>query len=270
MSEYKKKIDKIVFSHSSLSQFCECPYAFFMRKIQGIKGDGNAFAEIGSFGHELCADYLSGKATLDETLSSCVDDFDDRVTYEISEASKDKKYFALCDFFASFDEDDFESKYEVLGVEKRFKWEIDGHKMVGIADLILKRKSDGKIILVDHKSSGHFLKKDGKPLKTMQESFEKYKHQMYMYADAMKKSNDFGCFPDYIVWNHFLDDGQLTIIPFKTEEYEETINWVVDTINKIYECEEFLPHISYIMCNQLCDYRDGYCEYMLIDYDEDD
>lgn len=270
MSEYKEKLDKITFSPSSLNQYEECPYAFFMNKIEGIKGDGNAYAEIGTFGHKLCQDYLTRKATLEEVLTDCVENFDDHITYEIMEASKDKKYVALCDFFSSFDEEDFNSKYEILAVEKRFYWRIDGHKMVGIADLILRRKEDGKIILVDHKSSDHFLKKNGEPLKSKEDVYRKYVRQMYIYADAMKQSKDFGCFPDYIVWNHFLDDGKLTVVSFNKDDYDDAMQWVLDVIDRIYDDEEFLPHMSYVMCNQLCNYRDGYCEYMLIGEDEDD
>lgn len=269
MSEYKNILDEIVFSYSSLSQYDGCPYAFFMNKIQGIKGDNNAYAEIGSFCHKLCAKYLTNEASLPDILAECVEDFDDQITYDISESSKDKKYYALCEYIAGFDEDDFRQRFEVLTVEKKVFWTIQRHRMVGVIDLILKDKKTGKIYLVDHKSSSHFLKKDGKPLKTMEESFIKYRRQMYMYADAMKKSKEFGFIPDYIVWNHFLDDGKLTVIPFNEKDYKETIDWVKDTVDRIYEDEEFMPHVSYMMCNQLCNYRDGYCEYMLIE-DEDE
>lgn len=268
MSEYKQIIDKIIFSPSSLNQYATCPYAFFMRKIQGIKGDGNAFAEIGSFGHRLCENYLSRKATLDEVLVDCIDNFDDHVTCEIMEASKDKKYIALCEFIGSFDEDDFNSKYEILAVEKRFNWKIDGHKMTGIADLILRRKEDKKIILVDHKSSDHFLKKNGEVLKSKEDEFAQYKRQMYIYADAMKHSKEFKCYPDLIVWNHFLDDGELTVTQFDKDDYDTTMKWVSETIDKIYADEEFVANKSYVMCNQLCDYRNGYCEYKLIGEDD--
>lgn len=270
MSEYKEILDKIAFSHSSLSQYCECPYAFFMNKVQGVRGDGNAYAEIGSFGHELCAKFLTKEASLADVLAECVEDFDDHITCEISETSKDKKYYALCEYIAEFDEDDFRQRFEVLAVEKKVFWTIQRHRMVGVIDLVLKDKKTGKIYLVDHKSSSHFLKKDGKPLKTMEESFTKYRRQMYMYADAMKNSKDFGFTPDYIVWNHFLDDGKITVIPFNEDDYAETLKWVTDTIDRIYEDEEFLPKMSYMMCNTLCDYRNGYCEYMMIGEDEDE
>ena len=142
--------------------------------------------------------------------------------------------------------------------------------MIGIVDLILERKEDDKIILVDHKSSGHFFKKDGTPLKSSEESFLGYRRQMYMYADAMKNSKEFGCFPDYIVWDHFLDEGKLSIIPFKKEEFDESIKWVKDTIKKIYKDAEFAPCLSYMRCHTLCNYRDGYCEYQMMGGDDEE
>ena len=270
MSEYKEKLDKLIFSFSSLSQYEECPYAFYMNKILKIKGDSNAYADVGSFGHKLCAEYLSGESSLADILVECVEDFDSNVTHEMSESSKGKKYLALCEFFSSFEEDSFNERFKVLGVEKKFFWKIDGHRMIGIVDLILEDKNTGKIYLVDHKSSPHFLRKDGKPLKNMGDAFTKYKKQMYLYADAMLKNKDFKYHPDYIVWNHFLDDGKLTVIPFNEDDYRETMEWASDTIKRIYEEVEFPPCMeSYIMCNELCNYRDGYCEYMLIDTEDE-
>ena len=53
MSPYKEILDNITYSYSSLSQYDSCPYSFLMNKIEGIRGDSNAYAEIGSYGHKL-------------------------------------------------------------------------------------------------------------------------------------------------------------------------------------------------------------------------
>lgn len=267
MSLYKDELDKIVFSYSTLKTYEDCPFAFYLKKIEGESGDTNAHAQIGKYGHEFFEHIFKGEITPDEALAECIEDFEDIVTEDISEASMQKKYAALCQYLADLDVDNFFKEYEVLGVEKKFNWEIDGHKMIGFADLILKRKSDGKIVLVDHKSAGRLMKKDGKtPLKNQIEYLESYKKQMYMYADAMKKT--MGFFPDIIVWNHFLDGGIKTIIEFNQQEYEDAIQWVKDTIEKIYADEEFIENKSYVMCNMLCNYRNT-CEYKN-DGDEDE
>ena len=259
MSVYKNILDKILLSFSTLHGYEECQYSFYLRRIEEITGKSNAYAQSGSFGHDIFCELFQKKMTKQEALDKVINEFEDSITEEMSEDSIQKKMTALYEYIEQLDLDGFFKKYKVLGVEKKFLWEIFDHKMIGFADLILKRKSDGKIILVDHKSAGHFMKKDGvTPLKNQEENFETYKKQMYLYADAMKKT--MGCFPDIIVWNHFLDGGKKTVIQFDMDDYEKSLQWTKNIIEKIYEDEEFIAQQKYMLCNVLCDYRD-ICEY---------
>lgn len=258
MPSYKKKLDKRVWSYTTLDLYYKCPYAFSMKVLEGIKGDTNAAAEIGSYGHKLFEEILTGKLTISDALTDCVENFDDHVTAEISEASYDKKYTALCQYLSDVDEN-LLFPFDILGVEQRVNWKIGKYKFIGFLDLVLCHKETGELWLVDHKSSPHFLKKDGTPLVSTKPQFESYKRQMYLYADAMQKT--YGEYPKWIVWNHFLDDGKLTKIPFKQEELDETLAWVDETLKAIYADKEFLPKWDYARCKMLCDYRNGYCEY---------
>lgn len=234
-----------------------------MNKIEKIEGDNNAYAEIGSYGHNLNERLLKKEISAEEALDECVSEFENHVFENISEATKEKKYLALCSYLENIVlentlNDVFEN-YEIIGVERVFKWTIGKHKMIGIIDAVFKNKVSGDVYLVDHKSASHFLKKNGEPLKNSQENFELYKKQMYLYADAMKKT--LGYFPKYIVWNHFLDEGKLTIIPFDIDEYNEAIHWVKETIKQIYSDTEFTAKYDYMRCNEFCNYRNGYCEF---------
>lgn len=266
MSIYKDELDKIVLSFSTLHQYETCPYSFYLKKIEKEEGEGNGHAEAGSYGHDLLERIFSKKMTVTEALNECIDDFENHITEYMSDNAYDKKYAALCQYLGDLDIDDFFEKYDVLGVEKKFNWTIQGYKMIGFADLILKRKSDGQIILVDHKSAGHFMKTDGvTPLKNQLDSFNTYKKQMYLYADAMKQT--MGFFPDLIVWNHFLDGGKKTVIPFNMEDLQAALQWAVDIIGEIYTDESFMDNQSYVMCHVLCNYR-NMCEYKDSDEDE--
>lgn len=266
MSTFKAELDNVLWSFSSLSMYDECPYSFFMHKIDNLKGDNNAYAEIGSYGHDLNERLFKQEITPEEALSECVDEFDDHITEEISEASKDKKFMALCDYLEGFDQESMMTKYEVVAVEQKMRWKIGKYNMIGFIDLILKDKETGETLLVDHKSSGHFLKKDGKPLKNMEESLERYKKQMYMYADAMKKI--LGYYPNKIVWNHFLDGGQWTVIDFNLAELDATLQWIKKCIQRIYKDSEFKAVKSYVRCYQLCNYRNGLCEFKDLEEEE--
>ena len=111
---------------------------------------------------------------------------------------------------------------------------------------------------MDHKQAPHFMKKDGTPLKNQLDNFLTYRHQMYIYCKGLKDC--LGIDVSKIVWHHFKDDGELTVIPFVQEEYEETLQWAVDTIEKIKKDKEFAENPSFVMCSSLCDYRND-CEY---------
>lgn len=266
MSRYKEKLDQIVWSFSSLRLYQQCPYAFYLRKIAGIKGESNSYAEIGSYGHELNERIFKKKCTVQEALDECVDEFDDHVISDMSSSSKEQKYIALCNYLSEFDESALE-RYEVLGVEMKLRCKIGDYNFIGFADLVLRDKKSKQVYLIDHKSMGHFLRKDGKPLKARAESLEVYSKQMYLYAYALFKKCGF--YPDYIVWNHFLDDSvRTTSLVFDSEKLTQTLEWFKNTIEEIYNDETYDAHEEYAMCYMLCDYRNGLCEYK--DDDEDD
>lgn len=262
-SIYKDELDKILLSFSTLHGYEECPYQFYLKKIEGDTGIENSYAQSGSYGHGLFQEIFTKKITPQEALDRCVEEFEYFVTEYMPPETLQKKKAALCDYLASLDIDEFFDKYNVLGVEKKFVWNIDDIKMIGFADLILQRKKDKKIVLVDHKSSSHFMQADGKtPLRSKQHELSVYKKQMYLYADAMIKTMDMK--PDLIVWNHFLDGGKKSVIAFNEDDMTASIEWVKDVVKRIYSDEEFNANKSYMMCNMLCDFREM-CEYR---YDE--
>jgi hypothetical protein len=127
---------------------------------------------------------------------------------------------------------------------------------------VVRNRETGKVIVVDHKQATHFLKKDGTPLKNQLENFFAYRHQMYVYCKGLHEC--FGIDVDKIVWHHFKSFGELTIIPFSQDEYDETMRWATDLIAKIKKDKSFESHKSFLMCNTLCDYRND-CEYQDMD-----
>lgn len=169
----------------------------------------------------------------------------------------DNTYEKCMDYLCSIDDFD-NKKYEILGVEVKLEFKIGKYDFVGYADLVVKNKENGEVILIDHKQATHFMKKDGTPLKNQLENFLAYRHQMYIYCKGLKECLDIDV--DKIVWHHFKDNGELTIIPFVKDEYEETMKWATDTIESIKKDKKFINNPSYVMCSSLCDYRND-CEY---------
>ena len=168
----------------------------------------------------------------------------------------ENKYNQAIDYLAAFDADKLKD-YEILGVEKEVHFKVGKYKFIGYIDLLLRDKKTKKIILVDHKSADHFMKKDGvTPLKNQKENFEAYRRQMYLYCRAV--NDEYGEFPDRIVWSHFFEQT-VTNIQFIEEDYENTLEWAINTIKNIYSDKEFKANTSYMMCNVLCGYRNSCC-----------
>lgn len=262
----KEILDNTKWSFSTLHMYEECPYSFYCKKLDDEKiGIGNFYAEAGIFAHEISADLFSSKITLDEAIDTWINTYNDRICSDIKESTKEKKYYEMIDYLSSLDLSRME-KYEVLEIENRSEWTLGKYKMVGFIDMLIRDISTQEIILIDHKSAGKFLKKDGTPLKNQASSFEAYKKQMHLYC--MPIFEKYGDFPSKIVWNHFFAQ-EVTCIPFVEEEYVAAQKWAKDTIKKIHKDKVFKAHCfneevykdNYVKCRYLCDYRED-CEYL--------
>ena len=261
MSTYKDDIDKMQWSYSRLTSFENCQYEFYLNYIvnnnEEYVREGNYYAEVGTFVHEILAKIFSGELTPDEESQYYKDNFKNNVFYKVKKSTMDKT-FELCSNY--FENLNFEwlNNYEILGVELEVKFQIEGYNFLGYIDLLLRNKKDGGIIVVDHKSAPYPLKCDGTVKKNSKESFEAYKKQMYLYSHAVKETYD--VFPQKIIWNHFKANGQLVEIPFSDKEYQEAIKWLIDTIHKIESEEDFKPNLDFFYCTNLCSFRNS-CEY---------
>lgn len=254
---YAKEINKMTFSFSREHLWEQCPYAFYCKYIEHRDGESNFYASNGKIMHSIFEGLLKHEISIDEAASIYQDEFD--LVCETTKASTMENTFNKCmDYLCAIDEID-ESKYEIIGVELKLDFKIGKYDFVGYADCVLREIETERIILIDHKSADGFFKKDNiTPLKNQEESFKAYKHQMYIYCKGLKEC--FGYDVDTIVWHHFKQDGKLSIIQFNKEEYEETLKWAIETIEKIKKDNVFNCNKSYMMCYQLCDFRND-CEY---------
>lgn len=253
---YKKILDKTLWSFSTLRLYEQCPYAFYCKKIENREAEQNFFAENGSVMHGIFEELLNGKYSLAEAPAVYQNRFE-LICNKTRLSTMDKTFEKCMDYLCSAKAFDVE-RYELLGVEQKLNFKIGKYAFIGVADCIIRDKEKGMVILVDHKSNDHFMKKDGLLLKSQQGHFLTYKKQMYLYCKGLQDC--LGLHVDKIVWHHFKDKGELTVIPFCQHDYEETLDWAVDTIKRIYSDRSFQNRMSYMLCGQLCGYR-GDCEY---------
>ena len=261
MSDYKEKIDKICWSYSRLTSFEHCQYEFYLNYIINDNdiylSEGNFYAEVGIFVHEILAKIFNGELTPDEASQYFVDNFDKNIFYKVKKSTMNKTFESCADYFANVDFG-WLNNYEILGVELEMKFKIQGYDFVGYIDLLLRDKRDGQLVIVDHKSAPYPLKLDGTVKKNSLASFKMYKKQMYLYSYAVKEK--YGVFPKEIIWNHFKAQGKIVTIPFVLKEYEKSVDWLVKTIKTIRNEKDFKPNLDYFYCTNLCNFRNS-CEY---------
>lgn len=261
MGDVQENENKTLWSYSRTTCFGHCKYEFYLDYIinddSQYLSEGNYYAEVGSFVHEILAMVFKGELKVEDALQYYIDHYEDNVFYKVRQSTMDKTYMLIADYFASLDIE-WLKDYEVIGVELETKFTLGKYNFIGFIDLLLRDKRDNKIVVLDHKSSEYPFKLNGELKKKSEHSFNLYKKQMYLYCHAVNQI--YGEFPKEITWNHFKDDGKFATIPFVQSEYEDTMKWFDETIQTIEKEQDFEPSEDFFYCHNLCNFRNS-CEY---------
>lgn len=255
---YKKELDKMIWSFSRVHAWEQCSYSFYLKYIEKQKGIDNFWAENGSAIHLTLENIFSKNISIDEAPGFYIEQFEN-ICSKTKITTMDNVFISCLNFLCEYDFSFFDD-FEILGVEKKCSFNIGKYRFQGFIDLLLSDKKTKEIIIWDHKSSAYPFKKDGvSVLKSCQENFQSYKHQMYLYCKQVVE--EFNVFPSKITWLHF-KDGKTATIDFNKKDYEQSLKWAEDTINKIYKDNKFEAKDSYMMCGRLCNFREE-CEYKM-------
>lgn len=260
MSSFDFIIDNIVYSYSSVSNFENCKYGFKLTYIDALPRKNNFFAEFGLLVHECFEKYFLGEVDAFDLPSYYEDNFDQIVKtppppYPLNML---ETYKAKClEYFNNFsiERDD----YEVILVEDKIEFSINGVAYVAKPDLVLKNKKTGRISMVDYKTSNPFWfdKKKGKEV-IDNAKIAGYHKQTYMYTYALKIGRNIQADEITLL---FPRAGREITIPWEEEKEKEVIDWLTKTVEKIKNEEEFpYNNSSAYFCDNLCSVR-AYCEY---------
>ena len=269
--EYRYILDNTVFSFSNLQTFKNCPTEWKRRYIDGDEGLSNQWADFGKCCHEILSESLTNKLDNSLVVDKYRELFSKYVTdkdiefYLPSQSSMYKKGLNYFEYerdnplLSRILTDSIISRYDNIEVytEYEFEYTLDsGHQMCGYIDVLVLMYKDSKVVnayVIDHKSGEYPLTQATKIRSAQKEKYEQYKKQLYLYSDFVK--HKFGVFPDSIILN-YLSCHRYIKLQFSEEEYNATMAWVNDTINEIYETEDFELGGSYFYCHNLCSYRD--------------
>lgn len=256
MSVYKNLLDGMVWSYSRLTAYEHCPFSWYRRYIEGETGEGSFYADNGKAMHEVFDALIKGKVSFEDAPSLYLEKYEAITTY-VKQDIMDKTFDTCINYLCNIDENVLDD-YEVVGSEIKLDFLIYGYRFTGFVDLLLRDK-DGNLIVVDHKSSDPFLKKNGEPYAKTKEQFENYVKQLSLYCYGVFQI--YGEMPTKIVFHHFKNDGKLTVIPVNEKLIEDAVDWCIDVIEKIYNDETFEAKPKTGFCYRLCDYRKD-CEYI--------
>lgn len=248
-------LDGMLWSYSNLKAFEDCPYYWYMKYIEcEVEKKGNVYSQFGSFCHSLLEKYLKGELSREQLLPEYSNGFYDNVTEIIIDRNDPteklyeygESYFHQCNIMAEH--------LKPIYVEKDIRFKVGKHDFRGIIDLMYEDKN-GDFVILDHKTSDYPIGKNGNIKKSKESMMDGYIKQLALYAYGVGQVASKR--PRYIGWN-FIRANQIYKIELTDKMVNDTIEWVNNTINTIYACEDFQKKESYIMCTTLCDIR-GHC-----------
>lgn len=240
-----------IYSYSQLTSFDECPYSFYLQRVEHLPQKSNGFAEQGTLIHELIDLWAKKELTKDQLVSEYIRRYPDEVVTQFPRvlASKgyvEKTYEAGLRYFENFDE--FED-FEIIGTETQFKTELCGRPFVGVVDMVARDKATGELIVLDHKS---------KSLNSFKKNEDEMYKQQLLYSKYVYETYD--VWPDVMMFNLFKEDGMRMSRPFSIEAYKEAEHWAGDIMDKIesFEMLDWLAQKSSpdFFCQNLCNMRD--------------
>lgn len=238
-----------IYSYSQMSSVSECPYGFYLQRIERAEQQSNGFAEQGTLIHDLLDKWAKGELTKEELPAEYARRYPDEVVTKFpklltAKGYAEKAYQLGLDYFENFDEF---IGYTVIATEEKFETEIDGRPFVGIIDMVIKDDLTDELIILDHKS---------KSLSSFKKSEDEMYRQQLLYAKYVHEK--YGQWPDRLMFNLFKEGGLKRERHFKASDYEAAITWATDQIHKI-EDFDFLDWLECkeadFFCNEICSVR---------------
>lgn len=242
--------DNHVYSYSQLSSFDECPYGFYLSKIERAEQQSNGFAELGTLIHDLLDQWAKGEVAIEDLPKEYERRYPDEVVTRFprmlaAKGYAEKAFRQGLEYFENFD--GFEG-YTIIAAEERFKTEINGRPFVGVVDMIVRDNTTDELIVLDHKSkSKTAFKQAEKEMYRQQLLYSKYVYEQY------------GCWPDRLMFNLFKEGGIKPEKPFDKNEYDEALAWATEKIERMEEYD-ILDWLSSkpegdFFCHEICSVR---------------
>lgn len=243
---YKPLIEEFTWSYSRIKCFEQCKWQFFLKYIRGCQEEDTFFASYGSFMHEIIESYYTKGLTNDEMLEEFLINYQDKVVGRPPKNVKRESYLqkgiAYIESFKPF-------PYEMVAVEERINFDINGIPFVGFVDYLGEK--DGEFYIVDNKSRD-LKPRSGRATPTKSdEVLDDMLVQLYIYAHAVMQK--YGKLPTALCFNCFKTQ-QFIIEPFDELKYQKALQWATESVGMIEDYVEFYEksYYDYYQCSFLC------------------
>jgi hypothetical protein len=259
MSTWDFVTSLIRYSYSSTAAFENCPYSFKLAYLDLVPRENNFFGEFGTLVHSCFEHYFNGKIDAFELSQYYRDNYAATIKTPLLNFTPglDEKYMRQgLDFFDNFSFN--KDAYDILAIEDKIDFDLNGSTAVAKPDLLLRDKSSGKVILYDYKTATPFwTKANGKEMSD-KNKIESYYNQMYIYTYALQKKLSIPI-DEILLW--YVRLNKQVSVPWVLEEEEKAIARFDGIIKKIKE-EEVFPYnnSNLFFCDNLCGVR-NFCEY---------
>lgn len=249
---YAPIIQDMTWSYSRIKSFYDCPYRWYLRYIRKLKGKEMFFASYGTFMHKMIEMYLKNEKTPKQLSDLYLQGFKEEVVGWAPSTQVFANYFTSG---LRYLKELQPFPYNVVAVEKRVDFNIDGIPFIGYIDFLGEK--DGDLFVIDNKS--RTLKprsKKGKVTKT-DEELDSYLKQLYLYSMAVEQ--EYGKLPKSLCFNCYRTPLFIEE-PFMEQAYAESKIWLSESVKEITTETDFKPNAEFFKCKHLCEMQD-YCEY---------
>lgn len=249
-------------SHSRLASFVDqekeedmqkgyddeaCNLCWFKCYRERNRGTSNGFADLGLAYHKTVEDFFKDEIfefELNDTFLNYYNHSEYQLpSFEYGSLEK----FYLPKIEAHFDNFDLHKRYEIISVEEKLEYDLDGETVVTIPDIVAIEIPTKLKVIIDHKSSKKYTKQKAK----------RKLRQLYMNCQGIKEK--YGFLPDKLIFNHFRVN-EFVQFDFIKKDYQNVIDWQKKKIDAINRETEFVPYcLKYgsdkFYPNQLCNHR---------------
>lgn len=254
---YRPLMDDMVWSYSRIKCYDDCPYRFFLNYIHGSEDVPQFYASYGSFMHKLLEKFYRGELTKAEMKMTFLTGFSEEVQGLRPSQNTVENYIRKgLDYIENFEP----FKYEMVEVEKKIYFEIDGIKFVAIIDYIGK-DDEGNLVIIDHKSRELKQRSNRKKPTKNDAEIDEMLTQLYVYATALK--SEYGVFPKKLCFNCF-KNGVFIEEDFHEEKQKEVVDWLLKRIEEIKstDSDDFYPNVEFFGCCYICGFSDDCCYWL--------